>query len=212
VDDRASRARTLAAVTLGGVLMYLLIDAALRFLEPQYSLLRNAESDYGNGAFAWLMDLNFLLRATFSLAAVGAIALAWRLHGWVRTGLALVAMWAVASGLLAFFSDDLAGTPVTTSGRLHVLLALIAFVAMAVGALSVSVGLAREAGTRAMGFWLTGIAVVGLLVLPLVGRPPIRLDIGLFERIFLGVEPLWLAAVSWWTYGTAPRMSPSGTA
>jgi hypothetical protein len=44
----------------------------LGFLRPRYSLLYNAESDYGRGPWYWVMDLNFLLRCALSLAAAGA--------------------------------------------------------------------------------------------------------------------------------------------
>jgi len=49
--------------SLIGVVLYAAIDTALVFLRPEFSILRNAESDYGSrGAWAWLMDLKFVLR------------------------------------------------------------------------------------------------------------------------------------------------------
>ena len=53
MDSTHRGAQRAALLAIAGILVYILaIDAALRILEPQYSLLRNAESDYGNGAFA----------------------------------------------------------------------------------------------------------------------------------------------------------------
>src|ERR1700722_12167850 len=67
--------RDLAWLALAGVAAYAAIDVALAFLRPDYSLLYNAESDYGHGGpWAWLMDLNFLLRCALSLAAAGALS------------------------------------------------------------------------------------------------------------------------------------------
>jgi len=198
VGSRLPVAGRVAAAAATGIITYLLIDAALRVLEPQYSLLRNAESDYTNGPYAWLMDLNFLLRGGFSLAVVAAIASLVPRRGVVTAGLALMAVWAVGSGLLAFFPDDLAGHAVTTAGRLHLVLALIAFVAVAIGAAVLAYGLLQERAWRPVAPWLVGLAVAGLVALPLVGRPLIRADIGLFERLFLGLELAWLLVAAAW--------------
>ena len=68
-----SRTKPLARLTLAGVAVYLAIDVLLAFLRPKYSLLYNAESDYGRGPWYWVMDLNFLLRCALSLAACLAL-------------------------------------------------------------------------------------------------------------------------------------------
>jgi hypothetical protein len=82
----------------------------------QYSLVYNAESDHGRGPWSWVMDLNFLLRCAFSLAIVGALVRVTRPDARPRGGLALLIVWAVCSGLLAFFADDLQGQHVHGSG------------------------------------------------------------------------------------------------
>ena len=196
VDGKHRGARRAAVLAIAGILVYLLVDVALRILEPQYSLLRNAESDYGNGAFAWLMDLDFLLRGAASVAVVVAVEAVVRPAGALRAGLGLVVVWAVTSGLLAFFPDDLAGAAVTTAGRVHLLLALVAFVAMSVGAVIVAYALSGDLAWRPLAPTLLALAVAGLVALPLVGRPPLKGDFGLFERLFLGLELLWLLAVA----------------
>jgi hypothetical membrane protein len=127
--------RWLARAGVAGVVVYVAIDVALAFLRPDYSLLRNAESDYGVGPWSWLMDLNFLLRCAATLAIAAAMASGVARSPALRAALALLAVWAVGSGVLAFFPDDPAGTPVTTSGRIHLLTALIAFLAVAAGTL-----------------------------------------------------------------------------
>ena len=66
-----SRAKPLARLTLAGVAVYVAIDVLLAFLRPGYSLIYNAESDYGRGPWFWVMDINFLLRCALSLAIAG---------------------------------------------------------------------------------------------------------------------------------------------
>jgi hypothetical protein len=72
---RAGRLRpgSLAGLALAEVIVYVAIDVLLRFLQPGYSLLYNAESDYGRGAWYWVMDLNFLLRCALSLGIAAAL-------------------------------------------------------------------------------------------------------------------------------------------
>jgi hypothetical membrane protein len=92
----------LARLTLGAIALYVAIDVLLAFLRPGYSLIYNAESDYGRGPWYWVMDLNFLLRCALSLAIAAALYLVARPDGRTRAGLALLVTWAVCSGLLAF--------------------------------------------------------------------------------------------------------------
>ena len=134
-----------------------------------------------------------------------AVAAVVRPAGALRAGLGLVVVWAVTSGSLAFFPDDLAGAAATTSGRLHLLLALVAFVAMSVGAVIAAYALSRDPAWRPVVPLLLGLAVAGLVALPLVGRPPLKGDFGLFERLFLGLELAWLFAAALWAYRVAAR-------
>ncbi|MHB1569926.1 MAG: DUF998 domain-containing protein, partial [Solirubrobacteraceae bacterium] len=186
-------------LVFAGIAAYAAIDTALVFLRPQFSLLHNAESDYGSrGSWAWVMDLNFLLRCVLSLAAVRAVMLA--VHrsertARLRTGLALVGVWGVASGLLALFPDDPIGTPTRTSGQIHLALAFVAFIAIVFGSVIASRALRGDprwrpaAGAMALLSWG---AIVPLL---LVGHTHFRLHSlgGLYEKVFLVMELLWLA-------------------
>jgi hypothetical membrane protein len=190
-------AGNLAWLALAGVLSYVAIDVALAFLRPDFSLLYNAESDYGHGgAWSWLMDVNFLLRGVLSLAAVGALGRTAEPGGRLRTGLALLAAWAVCSGLLAFFPDDLEGQPVTSSGVVHIALALVAFPCVAVATIVISTHLRLDPRWRRGAGLLLTVAIAGAVALLLeatAGHKHVHPPGGLYERIFLGIELLWIA-------------------
>src|ERR1700722_6410343 len=187
--------RDLAWLALAGVAAYAAIDVALAFLRPDYSLLYNAESDYGHGGpWSWLMDLNFLLRCALSLAAAGAIATSAEPGGRVRTGLALLAAWALCSGLLAFFPDDLEGQPVRGSGAVHIALAVVAFICVAVAALVITAQLRLGPRWHRMSGVLLAVAIAGAVALVVLGAAGHKhAPGGLYERIFLGLELLWIA-------------------
>lgn len=88
--------RRLALLSLLGIALYILLDILLFFLRPDLSILHNAESDYGNGQWAWIMDSNFLLRCILSLTAVGALWYALPRSRISRLALGLLAVWALA--------------------------------------------------------------------------------------------------------------------
>ena len=198
--------RLLAWFALAGVIAYVGIDVLLRFLRPGYSLLYNAESDYGRGPWYWVMDLNFLLRCALSLAVALALALAVRPGVRARGGLVLIAIWAVCSGLLAFFADDLEGQPVHGSGIVHLALALIAFPCIAVGTIWVSASLRSDPAWRSPVTVLLPVSLAGAAAFLLLGAAfgHKHAPGGLYERIFLGLELLWIALAA----GFILRMRP----
>jgi hypothetical membrane protein len=191
----------LARFAILGIVVYVALDVALVFLRPHFSVLHNAESDYGaSGSYAWVMDLNFLLRGAFSLAVVRALVLAGALRGRgasaAHRGLTI---WALASGALAFFPDDPVGTRTHGLGAVHLALAGVAFVAVLVGTIAGSRA-ARVAGLlRSRATALRILAGGALVPVLLLAHAKLRLHSlgGLYEKLFLAVEIVWLFVVAW---------------
>jgi hypothetical protein len=196
--DTRPHTRALAWCTLAGVIGYVVIDVVLKFLRPGYSLLYNAESDYGRGPWFWVMDINFLLRCALSLAIIAALAAVLPRSGRTTTGAVFLAIWAVCSGLLAFFADNIEGTPVTASGAIHLLLAFIAFVCVAVGTIVLSTSFGPGQGWGSARAVLLTISIAGGLAFLLLGHATGHSHApgGLYERIFLGLELLWITAAA----------------
>ena len=202
-------AKALGRCALVGVLVYVAVDVLLRFLRPEYSLLYNAESDYGRGPWFWVMDVYFLLRCALSLAAAAALGQVVRLDGRARGGRVLLIAWAVCSGLLAFFADDVEGQPVNGSGIVHLALAFVAFVCVAVGTILISASLRSDPAWHGAGTALLIISVLGaaafLLLASAAGHK--HAPGGLYERIFLGLELLWIGLAGY----QATRRGPAAT-
>lgn len=186
-----------AAATIG-VAIYIGIDVVLAFLRPDLSLLRSAESDYGNGPYGWLMDLNFELRMALTLAMVAAIAYPTRLRPSGTIGLALLVVWAFASGVLGFFPDDVEGHSPTAHGNVHLIAARIGFVACVIGTGLVIFSRRRVLTTSARlthtVLWL--VALTALILLAATGFRKNTLD-GLWERLFLAAELAWFTGNCW---------------
>ncbi len=191
-------ARVLAWLSLIGVALYVAIDIALAILRPGVNLVHNAESDYGNGAYSWLMDVNFEIRFLLSAAAAGAIWYALRPRGAGRVGVILLLIWAAGSGVLGFFRDDLPGGPLTRHGEVHLAAAGIAFAACLVGTLLLTLDFGRLPLMRPLRLLLVPIWVLGLVSLVALSRAgfgPRSLG-GLFERVFIASQLAWFAIVS----------------
>lgn len=194
--SRHPAARALARFATVGILVYVALDIALVFLRPHFSVLHNAESDYGSsGSYAWVMDLNFLLRAAVSLAVVRALAAAAALRGRAATicywGLGI---WALASGALAFFPDDPVGTKTHGLGSVHLALAFVAFAAVLVGTISASHAARASELLRSRASAFTMLAYAAIVPILLLGHAKLRPHSlgGLYEKLFLAVELVWL--------------------
>ena len=118
--------------------------------------------------------------------------------GRARGGLALLVTWAICSGLLAFFADDPEGTSQTGSGVVHVVLAIIAFTCVTIGAILVSASLMSDPAWRPAARVLLAISVAGAVVYLLLGTASKHHHApgGLYERIFLGLELLWVVVAA----------------
>jgi hypothetical membrane protein len=205
-DDRGARAAAWSWAAIAGIAVYVAIDVALVWLRPEFSVLHNAESDYGSkGPYDWLMDLNFLLRCAIGLAVVRALALLRPDDQRLRTGLVLLTVWSVASGLLAFFPDDPVGTKtIGAAAKVHGLLALIAFPCVLVGTIWASRVLRREPGWEPISGVLRVLSWLAILPILALGRAHLKPHSlgGLWEKTFLGAELAWfLIAAAWIAWG-----------
>lgn len=203
---QADRARFLFAVALAGVILYVVLDAVAQSLPPHYSPVTQAESDLAVGPYGYVMTLNFINRGILSLCFLFAVMLAansgdvagprMKRGGW------LFAAWSVGALLLAAFPTDVPSTPVSWHGAIHLVVAVVAFLGGAFGALYISLGMTKNrtmGKARGVASPLAYIAVALCVVEVFVGPVVPQLVVGyggLVERLFLGSVLLWIAVVS----------------
>lgn len=203
---KQNSAQTWAMITIFGVVIYVVVDIVLAFLRPDYSLLHNAESDYGRGPYSWLMDGNFLLRFVLSTALIKTICITFPKDSAIKKGCYWLAAWAIASGLLAFFADNPPGYPRLRSGSIHLLLAFVAFIGATVGMIVLSRRFSDIQPWHKAARLLIDITTLAVISLILLGLAGIKLDTpgGLYERVFLGSVLVWESVVAIKIISTKP--------
>lgn len=203
--------RSLFWVVLVEISLYVLLDAVAQSLPPHYSPIRDAESALAVGPYGYIMTVNFvnrgvlsfvflyaLLRVTSPLEDGGAAGTRRR----PLKGSYLFGAWGLGAVFLAVFPTDVPATPVSPHGAVHIAVAVLAFIAGAIGELRLSLQFGDYDALRGAARHSLALAVlsVGLLLLYL-GLPFLAPHFssrvgGLTERLFLGTVLLWIAIVS----------------
>lgn len=199
------QARGLGALALAGIAAYVGLDIIAQLLPPHYNPLTQPESDLAVGPFGFVMAINFVVRGLLSLALLAGVQKALLPAARSSVGAVLLEIWAVGAFLLATFPTDV-GARHTLHGLIHLIVALVAFVAGAVGELLISLRMRADPAWGRVRPALLLIAVASLVVLVglVLGVGSVGSTtnggisglFGLTERIFLGLVLLWMLVAS----------------
>jgi hypothetical protein len=116
-------------------------------------------------------------------------------------GLALLGIWGAGALVLAVEPTDVSG-PATVHGVIHLVVATLAFLAAALGTLSLSGAFRREPSFESIARYARPIAVLALVFFVLLYGGPFVFSHamdkvgGLVERVFIGLILAWMLAVS----------------
>ena len=201
-----SDARRDFALVAIGVVLYVVLDAVAQLLPPHYNPISQAESDLAVGPYGFVMTINFVLRGLLSLLFLVGLARTIESAGgrWTqyRGGFVLLGVWGVGALLLAAFPTDVPATPVSWHGAIHLVVALIAFLAGAFGILLLALRFGENRTLAPAREWAVALGalsvVLCLLELGLPFAAPHLADRigGLTERLFLGSVLLWILLVA----------------
>jgi hypothetical protein len=193
----ARRTALFARIALAGIALYVALDVVAQLLPPHYNPIRQAESDLAVGPYGYVMAINFVVRGVLTFALLLALRAGLPTQTRSRAGGALLAIWAIGALILAVSPTDLTGRPPTLHGLIHLVVAVNAFIAGAVGELLISLRLGADPRLHGVAQLATVIAI-GACTMLIVGLLTARADVfGLTERIFIGVILLWMGVVAW---------------
>jgi hypothetical membrane protein len=223
----ASSRRLLWAV-IAGVVLYAVLDVVAQALPPHYNPIQDAESDLAVGPYGFVMAVNFVNRGLLSLVFVYSLTLVHPAAEGARgnassngnrhsRGLYLLGVWGLGAILLAIFPTDVPATPVSWHGAIHLLVATIAFLAGAFGALNLSLQFGQSQALRGVERVATAIAALAVIFcLVTLGLPFVVPHLstrigGLDERVFLAMVFLWMTTVSIHLLRYRPRIGADGS-
>ena len=186
-----------AAAAAVAILLGLAFLARLQLAPSGLDPARDAVGAYGTGPYHWWY------RGMLVAFGAGALLLAAALDragGVPAAGPALLAAYGMARIVTAAFPTDRDGAAPTASGRIHTLLAAVAFVAVAVAAPIVSGWLASSGDLPEVAEITRSVAVmvmVSCAVTLAAGLlPALRRWFGGFQRVFYLASQAWLLIVA----------------
>jgi len=197
-SKRFSHFLAICGVTAPLVMLVLWIIASL--LRPGYNQVTQYGSELGTGPNGIIMNTNFFITGWLVIAF--AAGLLRGVHGgrWLQLGAVLVGTFGVGEVLTGFLPCD-TGCPIVAqslSQLAHNVDAAIAFMALALAPILVSIGL------RYYDYWkpyrayslITGFVAIGLLSIfsaSALGHPGF---VGLLQRLFLAGPFLWIEVMA----------------
>ena len=211
--------RTLSGLALGGVAVTSVVFAALHLLPPTsgISAVHRTISEYALTSSAWAFDLGVIALCGASVAVFAALVMLRRIRA-LSAGTVFGALW--VAGLLTlvgFPKHNWALGGSASSGQIHRLASLVAFLALPIAVLAIS----RRRGRPAQGaaarcaFWLGVLSfawfspiVVAVLTAPRAWWQQIPL--GLVERGLALSEVLAVVALALSVRTDSTGAGPSG--
>ncbi len=156
---------TLPLLTLACVSAWVALVLIAQLANPEQSPLSMGMSGLVAGRYGWIMRLAFVVRGVAALALVGAVSSLVPEAARSDLGLALLAVWGGASALLAAYDTDMPGDEPTAHGRGHAVIAFVAYVAVAVGMVLVSLKLDNAEATAGLARWALPIALLAAVAM-----------------------------------------------
>ncbi len=141
------------------VLVWAALVIVAHVLNPEQSPLAMGMSGLARGHAPWVMKSAFVCRGASALFLLFALPAALGTAGLTLAGMAAFWLWGVGSALLALADTDMPGEPPSRNGTIHTVLALVACVAGAAGAIALSVVLLRGDDTAGMAVWALPLAL-----------------------------------------------------
>src|SRR5262245_1387767 len=199
--------RYFSRTALAAVVVFLILLAALHFIEPEFDPARRLISEYELGRYGWVMSLAFFALGVGELAMLQST---WDSSAIKRSRIGRG--WFLAISLALFGAGMFYPyTPPNLSSYLHGVCGAIVILTFPIAATLYSAGLAHgQAWTASQGRlrWATVLVWVGLLafagsilVLGIISQPVDRsnasLPIGWQNRFMIVTYSLWLMTVTW---------------
>ncbi|GAA4470581.1 hypothetical protein GCM10023189_59430 [Nibrella saemangeumensis] len=168
----------------------------LHLISPEFDPTIRFISEYGVGSFGYLLTAGFLALGAGSLLLVLALFRLENAGGLVwKAGIALLTIWGVSVMLDGIFPIDEGVEPVTSSGQIHLMAAMVAFLALMAASLLLSLRFQKMPLLRWMA--TTALVIVAIIFISFIVSMVLDTVLqGLTQRIFVLACVAWLVFVA----------------
>ena len=196
-DDRAVQG-ALGWAVIGSLAYFVVIIAVLHGLRPDVDAMARVTSEYAVGPYGVLMTSAYFILG-LALASLGvALARALPASPRLSAGVSFLFLGALALGVAAFYPVDVgAARPVTPTGWVHRIAAVVVFGSLSVAPLVLAGPFRRERGWA--GAARLGEIVGALGLLGFIGIQLVFLERGLggaAQRIILALVVTWMTVAA----------------
>lgn len=190
----------LAVISFVAFVIYLVCLIALHFLPTGYNPLFNTISDYSVGRFNRLARISTAVNAVGVLLLLGAFVTLIGSPPVPWSGLMWLVILALSRFGMVIFTTDVSGQKITPRGIVHIILAVISFIAgiSALSTITRALGTLSDWSSVYPFFKLLAQVAFPILIAVVVTFliPSLRKIFGLVERLFLLTIHLWLLVAS----------------
>ena len=182
-----------------GPLIFIAADVTLGLLNPGYSFVKSSISSLALADFGWIQTLGFM--AIGILVVIFIFGLYFYIKGARGFRLGIAVMIIFAFGLLAVgaFRADLPTSQATFEGLIHGIAAKLVFWLFPAGVLLISPSLRQEPYWRPLFFYSLAASIFAIGFMANSLRMPADFPwFGLFERILVADEVLWVLVMGIW--------------
>jgi hypothetical membrane protein len=193
---QARNLQILSWLSAGSVIYFTVAVVLLHLLSPDFDPRSRFISEYVHSGHGYLLSSGFLA------LGIGSILLVWVLlrlesrHaiGW-KVGLVLLAIWGIAVFMDGVFPIDAGVAPVSSSGQIHMIAAMVAFLSLMIASLILSLGFRKKAHLQKLA--RPALVLVALIYLSfiLTNLPDPSIQ-GLTQRLFVLFCLAWLLLVA----------------
>jgi hypothetical protein len=155
----------LAAVAAALVVAWAVLVVVAQVKNPDQSPITMGMSGLARGRAPWVMKSAFIVRGLSALALVAALPADLRVTRLAFAGVVLLWVWGTGSAVLALADTDMPGEAPTPAGRAHAVIALVAYIAGATGAIVLSSTMLRHAGLSGIATWALPISITAAAAL-----------------------------------------------
>jgi hypothetical membrane protein len=189
----------LALAGILGPLILIVTDFTVAFSNPGYDYLRHSISSLAWAPLGWVQTIGFLAIGLLVEVFVAGLLLGIRGVRGFNLGIALLAIFGFGLLVIGAFHTDPANGPYTFEGNIHGIAAKSIFWLFPAASIAIAPSLKASHYWRGLFKYSIGAAVLALgLMVGSIWMPPDFRLFGLFERILVLDEIVWLVIMAVW--------------